>query len=216
MTRYQATMQALHGYDIWEGFVPFRHSGEIAGWNGNHHALSDLARIHGDGVVIDVGVWKGQSTANLAATIRDNGLDGCVVAVDTFLGSPEHWGNDSGLFSTHRGMPDLYQTFLENIWTAGLHRYVVPMPQTSSCAAEILRNKSLLASLIHVDAAHAYADVIRDARDYWDVLAPGGTLIGDDYHPDWPGVVQAAQEFAETVQAPLTIDEPKWIVRKPA
>jgi hypothetical protein len=28
--------------------------------------------------------------------------------------------------------------------------------------------------------------------DPWDLLAPGGFLIGDDYDQDWPDVIEAA------------------------
>jgi hypothetical protein len=54
-----------------------------------------------------------------------------------------------------------------------------------------------------------------DARTYWTLLNPGGYLIGDDYDKGWPGVVQAADEFAAEMGIELTISSPKWIARKP-
>jgi hypothetical protein len=73
----------------------------------------------------------------------------------------------------------------------------------------------ITANIVHVDAAHQYKEVLRDAEDYWRILEPGGVMIGDDYHETWPGVIRAAQEFARRTGQQLTIDEPKWILKKP-
>ena len=206
----------LYGRDIWDGFQPSRVDAEVQGWNGNHPSLARLASAasSGDTIVIDVGVWKGQSTITLAAAIKRSGIDGCVIAVDTFLGSSEHWARPS-LFSRVNGLPDLYLTFLSNVYHAGLTEYIVPMPQTSSGAASVLGGLGITASIVHVDAAHDYDNVMRDAAAYWNILMPGGYLIGDDYHETWPGVVRAAGEFSAKVGRPLAIESPKWILQKP-
>ncbi|HEY1413158.1 MAG TPA: hypothetical protein VGF36_13515, partial [Rhodopila sp.] len=60
-----------------------------------------------------------------------------------------------------------------------------------------------------------YDDVLRDARIYWDILAPGGFLVGDDYNHDWPSVMKAADAFAAEKEVRLMSSPPKWIVRKP-
>jgi len=95
----RSVMQTLYGENIWEGFALGHASEEVQGWNGNHSALQRLTSEHGGRVVVDVGVWKGQSTITLANAMKLSGIDGCVVAVDTFLGSPEHWSRLGGLFS---------------------------------------------------------------------------------------------------------------------
>ncbi|MES2712936.1 MAG: class I SAM-dependent methyltransferase [Pseudomonadota bacterium] len=215
-------MSRLHGADIWDGLAALPEAVEVQGWNGNHPALARLAlpstaradSAPGPSIIIDVGVWKGQSTIAMAAALRDAGVDGCVIAVDTFLGSAEHWGW-AGMYGRHRGMPDLYATFLANVAAVGLQDYVVPMPQTASGAAAILRRLGIAATLVHIDGDHAYAAVLQDAKDFWPILAPGGHLVGDDYDPGWPGVVKAAGDFAAFVGRPLAIDAPKWIIQKP-
>lgn len=202
----------LYGTDPWQGFVP-DDAAVLQGWNGDHDSLARLMTTPGSKLVVDVGVWKGQSTIHMARSMRDAGIDGCVVAVDTFLGSPEHW-NDTRLFKRHCGMPDLYRTFMSNVFAAGVQDYVVPMPQTSITAAMIIARAGLSPSVAHVDAAHEYREVLRDAQEYWSILAPGGYLIGDDYDLSWAGVVRAAGEFSAQVCRPLTIEPPKWILRK--
>ena len=118
------------------------------------------------------------------------------------------------MFSRRNGRPDLYETFLSNVVHAGVQDIVVPLPQTSITAAAILKGLGISPNLVHIDAAHEYVDVLRDSEAYWDILSPGGYLIGDDYSTYWSGVVRAAGEFSARYAAPLVIESPKWIVRK--
>ena len=214
--RCDAIMKALYGHNIWEGFTASPVEAAVQGWNGDHPSLTKLASAPGDKVVVDVGVWKGQSTITMASALRARGINGCVIGVDTFLGSREHWNLGPSFFTRRAGMPDIYQTFLSNVHAMGLQGYVVPLPQTSLTAAWVLQKVGITAAIVHIDAAHEYDEVLRDASEYWKVLAPGGLLIGDDYHTTWPGVVRAAGEFSAKTNVPLSIEFPKWIMRKPA
>ena len=90
----------------------------------------------------DVGVWKGQSTMTLARALRKQGIDGAVVSIDTWLGSPEHWNPEREQFGLSElrlknGYPQLFNVFRRNVIRSGLQGYVVPLPQTSLNAAEI-------------------------------------------------------------------------------
>lgn len=211
----RSIMQRLYGQNLWEGFRPARPAlPEIEGWNGDHPVLSELATLGPQIVVIDVGVWKGQSTITMAAAMKRAQLDNCVIAVDTFLGSVEHWSGAEYNFTRRHGMPDLYQTFLENAYHSGVADYVVPLPQTSTTAALILQQLGIAAAAVHIDASHEYADVLRDAEAYWKIVAEGGFLVGDDYNDVWPGVVRAAGEFSARVTRPMIVQSPKWILRK--
>ena len=99
---HRSVMRKLYGRDVWEGFRPARPpQGGVQGWNGDHPALAQLACLAPQQIVVDVGVWKGQSTITMAAAMKRAQLDGCVIAVDTFLGSVEHWG--APLFARSHG-----------------------------------------------------------------------------------------------------------------
>jgi hypothetical protein len=208
-------MNLLYGRNIWAEFGFDARNVHHQGWNGTHQALRRVAFTAPQPIVLDVGVWKGESTITIAKTMRDAKLDGCVIAIDTFLGSPEHWFHQGTMFGRNVGMPDLYRTFLSNVWSHGLQPYVVPMPQTSAAAAHILRGLPLRISGVHIDASHEYADVMRDATDYWSILSAGGVLIGDDYDKGWPGVVRAVDDFGRAIGGLVTIDHPKWLAQKP-
>jgi hypothetical protein len=216
-TPAQDLMKRLHGTDIYAGFVP-TFPEDLQGWNSHHpvfiRAISELKPA----VVIDVGVWKGASTLFLADALHRHGDGGVVIAVDTFLGSWEHGivGSELyGLIPRRHGLSLQYEQFMTNVVRSNAQDRIIPFPQSSTAAATILRHAGVTAGLIHIDASHDYEDVLRDARAYWEILEPGGYLVGDDYHPTWPGVVQAADEFAHEKGVILTIDSPKWIVRKP-
>ena len=211
-------MRRIHGTDIYAGFTP-TFADDRQGWNSEHPAFEEIIRVARPSLVIDVGVWKGGSTIYLAALLKRNGIRGTVIAVDTFLGSVEHWDKTSGfsgLLPCRFGMPLLYEQFLSNVVRLGAHDRIVPLAQTSTVGALLLRRIGVQAGLVHIDASHEYDDVLRDARIYWDILAPGGFLVGDDYSPDWPGVIKAADEFAVEKRVRLVSSTPKWIVRKPA
>ena len=213
----QDLMHRIHGTDIYAGYVPTL-SEDARGWNSEHPAFAEIIAAARPAVVIDVGVWKGGSTIHLAELLRQHAITGAVIAVDTFLGSLEHCNGESDPsvpVPRRHGMPLLYEQFLSNMVRRGVQDRVVPLPQTSSIACKLLRGLGVHAGLIHIDASHEYEDVLQDARSYWELLAPGGYLVGDDYHPYWPAVVMAADEFAAEKGVTLSDRSPKWIVRKP-
>jgi SAM-dependent methyltransferase len=211
-----AVMRALYGRDVWHAFVPVRpRAPEVQGWNGRYPVFGRLLDEIPNTTMIDVGVWKGQSTIFVAELMRQRRMDGCIVAVDAFL-AEEHWPADGKLFARHPGgRPNVYETFLDNVFYAGVAELVVPFPAQSIAAARLLAQRGVKAGLIHLDSSRDYAEALRDAEAYWQLLEPGGYLVGDDYGPSWPGVIKAAGEFAAKVGLELEIQSPKWLLRKP-
>jgi hypothetical protein len=210
-------MQRLHGENIYADFEP-PFDKDLQGWNSEHQAFHDIIEEIRPTIVVDVGVWKGASTIYLAELLKTHGIAGTVIAVDTFLGSYEHSNSKSDLFNLiprRNGMPRLYEQFLSNVVRAGVSDRVVPLPQTSTNASLLLHDMGVIAGLVHIDASHEYADVLQDARAYWELLKPGGYLVGDDYHHYWPVVIKAADEFALEKGVQLSAISPKWVVRKP-
>jgi hypothetical protein len=164
-------------------------------------------------------VWKGGSTVFMADVAKRLGLPTLVIAVDTWLGSSEHWLH-SNLFSEMsflNGYPALYNQFLSNAIRVGVANYVLPIPIASLGAAEVLTSLGVTASIIHVDGAHDYDSVMADLRAWWPLLAPGGILIGDDYLPDgyWESVRRAFDNFFGGLGLSIENDAGKCRVRKP-
>ena len=211
---FDRVMHQLYGENIWDNFIPTPGDDGVQGWNGLHDVFKKVFSYDAENIIIDVGVWKGQSTISLAQNLKDRGLNGVVIAVDTFLGSPEHWNREHNFFQRIHGMPDLYQTFMSNVFRAGLTDYIVPLAQTSTTAAAVLKSRGIRAGIVHIDAAHEYREVLNDMNDYWPIVEQDGFLIGDDYDPSWPGVVKAADEFALRHRLPLVLEHPKYIFQK--
>lgn len=169
------------------------------GWRSNHEFLITEVQRLKPKTILEVGVWKGGSVITMAAAARDVDLDSVVVAVDTFAGSQEHWIRDKNGFNeilkVRGGRPIIYETFMSNIIDAGLTDYVLPFPVDSFTAYKVLDNKKITFDLIHIDADHEYQSAMKDLTMWTSLLNPGGSIICDDYHKSWPGVVRAVNEF---------------------
>jgi predicted O-methyltransferase YrrM len=210
---------------IWRGNDPFRGFSnnlfeyDTQGWGSQHHYLSDtIARLR-PSVIVEIGVWKGGSTIFMAEAAKALALDTVVIAVDTWLGSSEHWLTDGHFrqMSFLNGYPALYHKFLSNVIRAGVSNRVLPIPLASVGASEVLKALNVAAGIIHIDAAHDYDSVMADLRAWWPVLEPGGVLIGDDYAPTggWASVREAFDDFFRALALPIESAGGKCRVQMP-
>jgi Methyltransferase domain len=195
---------------LWRGHDPFAafpsslYVHDPGGWNSDHGYLIEAIDRLRPQMVVEVGVWKGGSVLTMARRMREHGHNGIVLAVDTFLGSSEHWLVPEFLkeLSPHHGYPQLYYKFMNNVLAEQLQDYVVPLPLDSGNAHVVLHRLGLRASAVHVDAAHDYLSVMLDLERWWSLLAPGGMLIADDYDATrqvWPEVGRAVDDFRARV-----------------
>lgn len=209
---------------IWHGRTPFAPESrvdaapDLQGWNAGHpylrRAIDDLR----PGLVVEIGVWKGASAIAMAERMRETGLEGAVLAVDTFLGSSEHWLRDKwfDLLPFHGGMPALFHTFAANVAARQLEGFVLPLPLDSLNAAAVVAAQGLRADVLHIDAGHDFASVSADLKAWWPLLRPGGVLVGDDYFADgdrWPEVREAFHAFFGS--GPIENENGKCWIRKP-
>ena len=185
---------------LWAGHDPYATTPvlssppDLQGWNSQHTYLSSCLPPTGDALVIEVGVWKGASTAFIAGEMAARGRRGAVIAVDTWLGSSEHWLHQRGAgWARDVGRDGLYRLFLTNMASLGLSRRCIPLPLDSLNAAAVVGHLGLQADMIHVDAGHDFNSVMADLQAWWPNVRPGGWLVGDDY--SWPTVSHAFNTF---------------------
>lgn len=173
---------------------------DMQGWGGNHPIFAELIQKKSPKNICDVGVWKGQSTINMAKCLKNNPQQGLVFAVDTFLGSSEHWYDNAdrkrSLKLIH-GYPSFYYTFLTNVFCHEVEDFVVPVIATTYSAYLMFAHSNIKFDLIHIDAEHEYLAVKNDIENYWNLLNHDGVMICDDYSSNWPGVVRAVDEFVQ-------------------
>lgn len=161
-------------------------------------------------LVVEVGSWKGLSACVMAGHLRERGLRGRVVAIDTWLGSPEHLAT---MARDSTGVPTLYRQFLSNVQHLGLQEWVYPFPVASTQGGHFLEQHGVLADVVYIDAGHETEAVALDAAVFWRVLRPGGTLIFDDYA--WASVARAVDDFAAERGLAVVVDGSVAAVAKP-
>jgi hypothetical protein len=127
----------------------------------------------------------------MAKKLQALGGDSVLVAVDTWLGSWEHYEQSEWFQNLlmQNGYPRLYKTFLTNVLAARVHDKIVPLPLDSANAFNLLSRKGVTAQVVHIDGAHDELSVLNDLSMWWQLLEPGGYIITDDYDPEgkvWP------------------------------
>ncbi len=195
-------MQQIHAENPYQRFPADKFATDLQGWGQNSPIFEKVISTYRPSLVIEVGTWKGASAIRIAELMKRCRVpEPEVICVDTWLGSVEHWLDRSNpnhfpSLALKWGRPDLYNTFMANVVRAGHDDVIVPFPADTSTAAKFLRCRGMQADLIYIDASHEYENVIADLVAFWEVLRPGGVLIGDDFiAARWPGVVRAVHEF---------------------
>ncbi len=112
------------------------------------------------------------------------------------------------------GYPQFYQQFLANMVHMHLDDVVVPFPTTSVIGGRFLRDHGYSAEIVYVDGSHEYDDALADLELYWQIVAPGGALVGDDIWID--DVRRAVERFASAENLTLIPAHPCWYIRKTA
>ena len=215
----QRLLSLLHNTDPYEGFDFKSWPLDAHGWGGESPAFRELIAQIKPQLIIEVGTWKGASALEMAAATRDLNLTTQIVCVDTWLGALEFWLDHSDperylSLQLRNGYPTVYYQFLANVCHKGMQHRITPFPQTASTAAVWFRKAGVTAEMIYVDASHEEEDVYQDLLSYWEIVAEGGIIFGDDY--SWDGVRLAVDRFAKEEKRQLKFIADKWIIRKDA
>jgi len=147
---------------------------------------------------VEVGSWKGRSTAYMAVEILNSNKDIKFHSVDTWEGSPEHADDD--LIKNNK----LFETFLSNISPVKEKIHVVKMKSVD--AAALYNDKSI--DFVFIDACHEYDCVKEDINAWLPKVKQGGIIAGHDY--SWSGVRQAVHE---TINNPSHKSRDCWLTR---
>ena len=223
--RQQILDKLFFGRDPLKDFPQGRFAGDLQGWHSDHPYLARAIREARPTLVVEVGVWKGASVVTMAKEIQRLGLDAVVIAIDTWLGSSEHylWEKFLPDLDFEFGYPRLYHKFANNICKEGLAGQVVPLPLDSINAFQLLKQRGIRPDVLHIDAGHDHQSVMADLKAWWPQLNNGGILVGDDYFKKpivgagkWPEVRQAFDEFlAATPHSLFECGDGKCYVSKP-
>lgn len=159
----------------------------IQGWFVSRDLYQEMVRKapQTGAVFVEIGAWKGRSTAFMAVEIENSGKDIDFIVVDHFKGSAEQIA---------RKEPELVSDTLRQVFDKNLlpvaHQLTV-YEEDSLTAAAKFADESL--DFIMIDGAHDYDSVIADLDAWWPKLKQGGAMGGDDYRKE--GVLRAVSEY---------------------
>jgi SAM-dependent methyltransferase len=163
-------------------------------WFSYPNLYSDIVKQFPSGSkFVEVGSWKGKSSAYMAVEIANSEKEIEFFCVDTWEGGPDHQDMEE--------LSQLYVTFLNNM--KPLENYYSHLKTTSLEAVERFEDNSL--DFVFIDASHEYEDVKNDINAWLPKVKPGGILAGHDYYPegtdDWfPGVKRAVNESLDNFE----------------
>ena len=183
-------------YDNW-----YKHSSL-----GAYRELVDLLVRHAGpaSYLVEVGSFIGNSATTWAKALRRSGwASNCsVLCIDTWLGDVKMWRDRGKWLGTQgsAGEPRLFEQVLLNVRGNGVDDLVLPLRASSIVGLKLLNDlvnekKLPRPRVIYLDAAHEQAETSLEMRAAWQLLAPEGFLVGDDFHATWPGVQMAVHEF---------------------
>lgn len=179
------------------GDAPLSESTGLPGWEtiAEERELIALARQYVpeyDGVIVELGVEYGRSTAQFAYAVKDK-QDTRIVSVDLFP-------DDHHLAKYHGGLFNVWESNLQESGVLNTpNLIVIPMRGISW---EIGEKWSYPIDLLFIDAGHTYDEVKKDIAAWVDHVKAGGVIVFHDYavdensHPLHHEVKRAVDEWA--------------------
>jgi predicted O-methyltransferase YrrM len=162
---------------------------DIQGWFSKPQAKlydEEIARAFSQAEFVEVGAWKGKSTAYMAVEIINSGKFIKLNVVDTWEGSNEAaHKRDQAIIN---GI--LYEEFCANM--EPVESLINTYRMTSIEASKEFNDGQL--DFVFIDASHKYKDVKQDIIHWLPKVKVGGTLGGDDIKA-FKGVKRAVDEL---------------------
>lgn len=147
----------------------------------------------GVGAIVEIGSFKGRSTAWLAYGAKSAGREK-VTAIDPFTGSPEHQPGQEWADSDLAVLGSTLPVFGENLRKLDLFDHVNPVVSTSADAAKEWNDPI---RLLFIDGDHSYEGSKLDFESWTPHVVPGGLVaIHDIGH--WDGVTRFYRELMST------------------
>ena len=212
--------QVLDGVDPFARFANTAAARDAAlpeGWGSTHPYFAKYIEQVKPKLIVEIGTWLGGSAIHMGGLLRAAGLnESCILCVDTWLGSSEHYiyPEARSTLKLVDGRPTFYTDFMQNVVQHGLQDIILPFSITSAGAAAVLAELKIAPDLVYLDGDHSARAFRTDLDLYWDLLRPGGVIIGDDF--DWEGPQAQIIEFAYLQKIEFTSFSNKFAIQKPA
>ena len=127
---------------------------------------------------VEIGSWKGRSSAYMAVEIKNSGKNIKFDCVDTWNGDSNHKDPNSVWYDPILKETDgLYIEFLKNI--KPVKDLINPIRATSVSASRLYDDESL--DFVFIDGDHSYESVKDDINHWLPKVKIGGVIAGHDY-----------------------------------
>lgn len=164
----------------------------INGWFSFEHIYQEeVIKAKNGSVFVEIGSWKGRSSAFMATEIINSGKKIDFFCIDSWNGDKS--GGLKGI--------DTYDEFLDNMKDV-LDRIKI-IRKLSVDASKDFLDKSI--DFIFIDASHDYESVLEDIRHWYPKLKDNGTIAGHDTHVS--DVKKAVEEYAKEINRKILYDD---------
>jgi len=182
---------------------------KIQGWFDYQNLYTKMVNELLDGShIVEVGAWKGRSSAYLGVEIINSGKNIKLDVVDIWTGEeddPDAFTADAEFMQYNK---NIFELFKKNVAPA-LH-VINPIQMPSAKASKLYQDNSL--DFVFIDANHDYEPVKLDIISWLPKIKKTGTIAGHDFNPAaYPGVVKAVHEIFANKKVEL--DGACWIVK---
>jgi hypothetical protein len=182
--------------------------------------LSFLTTLHPTPILfmLEVGSFIGNSAVQWGKHLEQ--FKGTLMCLDTWNGDINMLlmpGFVPAMARTPRGDARIYERFLNAIVQSNLISTVLPVRLSSITGARLVKALQYTIDVIYLDSAHEYGETFFELMMYWEVLKPGGVLIGDDY--SWGAVQHDLDLFVAMKGLKLLFNpdegQATWFLQKP-
>lgn len=136
---------------------------------------------------VEIGVWKGQSSAFLAVEILNSGKTIRLDCIDNFTGSPIEPGQ---MYDADNRAGRLLEVFRRNMQPVEGHYTAIQGDSAES--ASLYEDESL--DFVFIDASHDYESFHKDLLAWFPKVKIGGMIAGHDFADAYPGIQRAVIE----------------------
>lgn len=156
---------------------------DIHGWLSSREIITlfEIAKHCKNGVIVEIGSWKGKSTICLSKGSK-MGNKIPIYAIDPHTGSEEH--------QKKYGKVNTYDDFLENIKKANCDDLIIPIKKRSD---DVIKDWNKKICFLFIDGAHDFNSVKMDFENFNKYLIKDGIVAFHDYTV-WGGVTKYVDE----------------------
>ena len=186
---------------------------DIQGWF-DYSDLFELALKNLNGTFVEVGCWRGKSSAYLGKIIKESNKNIQLFCIDIWDDGIEKsfhkHSNAYQQYIQHLETP-LYNEFIDNMTKCGVIDMITPIKNDSVESSKLFDDGSI--DFCFIDGDHSYEGCKRDIHAWFPKMKKGGIFAGHDYtNAGARKVKMAVDEFAKNYNLTVKKNNKCWVI----